>query len=127
MRIVTWPVLLLLAVLACSHSAPALQHPHRINAPIIDNESKNLAAKQDIDALLQGVQGYGRTVDAIRIAVPPLDDTPLGEAYAAVIITELATTPGVTVLERSELTQIIEELKRKGDDKSLIEAGKLLG
>jgi len=123
-------------VLSCARGAgTAIKKPQHLAPlrPPIDVSSKNLAPKDELDALLDGVAGYGRTVDVIRIAVPPPDvHAPeqqkwIGEAAAAVMMSELSRVPGVSVLERAELQTLIDLQKANVPADTLRKTGKILG
>lgn len=56
---------------------------------------------------------------------------PLKIGLADMMITDLSATPGLTVVERAQLTKLLDELKLQGTDKvdpsSVVARGKLLG
>ncbi len=119
-------------------SSPSTHHaarPPRTLTAGPDVVSRNLPPEQELDALLMGVRSVGKG-NAIRVAVPPFrvlgrKDDWMGEAAALVAMSRLSREDGVSVLERRELTKIID-LRRaqQADDAQISElasTGKILG
>ncbi len=127
---------------ACQGSAPPKAPVREVAADIADIEGKNLSAEEELGALLKGKASLGRGRGSHRVAVPPfqLHARPevmrerqyLGGSVAELFASRLTHTEGVSVLERSELTKIIEELRRGGEVSSagaqkLAATGRLVG
>lgn len=145
MRRVYFAALVVTAMLiACAPSQPA-------NAPtsagfdpvgnLPDVTASNLSPADEIGALLKGKAAFGRAKSNLRVAVPPFkvrtaqasaSKENLGLISAELVTSRLSHAPGISVLERGELTRIIEETKKNQDvdtdtAKPLAATGKLLG
>jgi hypothetical protein len=123
-------------VMACvARHEETLPRPQHVPLRVVpDVTSANLPPEQELDALLQGVEGLGKTVDVVRLAVPPFETLGLpsanawmGEAAADVFMTGLTRMPGVTVLERGVMSTLIAERKKNADDPEVAKQGKVLG
>ncbi|MBX3207392.1 MAG: hypothetical protein KF764_20255 [Labilithrix sp.] len=127
-------LLFTLVLVACGGDLPTAKPPPSFDrGPDLD--AQRLSPEEEINALLKAPTAYNHTESFARIAVPPLpvlgaaDKQWVGEAVAELVAGALAQHERVSLLERGELTRLVEELKRAdgGDMKSPVKIGKLLG
>ncbi len=138
-RSITLPVALLLAGCITRVESRSVE---RVYSPAVDLQSRNLEPKAELDALLAG--GVHGTLEAgvARIAVLPLEvrggtdeDRERGTMIADVLSHQLAAADGVALLDRGQLSTLIDELGRARASSSeseaklgsLVEPARLLG
>ena len=132
----------LAGLVAGCQGAPPKAPTREVAQDIPDVDGKNLSGEEELGALLKGKASLGRARGSHRVAVPPfkLHARPdvarerqyLGGSVAELFASRLTHTDGVSVLERSELTKIIEELHRDNEvsaagAQKLAATGRLVG
>jgi hypothetical protein len=122
-----------IATIGCSGAGPA---PRTFAKNIPDVAAHNLAPKDEIDALLTGLSSVGKPGATARVAVAPFKvlggkgDDWIGEATSEIVAARVSAIENVSVLERSEITRIIDELKRAGDEADharTVQLGRVVG
>lgn len=141
-RVLPIPQLLSITLLGCvasscgGHSSAPPATARSFVKSVPDVASSNLPPDEEIDALLTGLVAVGKPASATRVAVAPFktlgakSDDWVGEAASEIVAADLSSLDGVSVLERGELTALIEEIKRADDDldrEHIVKMGHLLG
>lgn len=110
--------------------------PPEVKPPSVsDVDARRLAPNEELDELLKGSVTTRSSKRAARVAIPPItvlgakEQDWVGEAIAEILAAEMSHREQVSILERGEMTKLVEELKRNQGESSaaVANAGKILG